>query len=233
MNNITYTVGLGTFCMTSNMFKSLNKKMFSCPFDWILSDIDMVTDCIEDKFYKLMNKDNYEEIILEGNKFVHHKAYPQYINTKKGQKLYTRFIHHNPLLKEDHYNYFTRCVDRFKKVMDSEKKKLFLCIDNKIPLNVNIEKYINLDNCIGNNTTNYMLIVILIHPRSCYKSNIKFFRKNVGRIKINHKTDNMIIYDLYAMSFCKNGLNFSNDKDNQNIKDIIESFNYCLEDITI
>ena len=229
--NILYTISLGTFCMSSNIFKLTNKKRFSCPFDWIVTDIDMIMDCIKDDFKKFTDKNNYEEIILNNKVFTHHKTYPIYIDSKKGKKLYTRFIHHNPVNNDNDYSYFIRCIDRFRNVLMSYKMKLFLCIEKRIPLDCSLDKYIELNNLINNKTTNYKFIVILSHFPADYKHDRNFFRKNVGKIRKKYEHCNLIVYSLFTRSMCKNGLNFSNDKDNENIINLIKSFDYNLEDI--
>jgi hypothetical protein len=36
------------------------------------------------------------------------------------------FNHHNPLINIDDYNYYVRCVNRFKKLLQKQEYKLFI-----------------------------------------------------------------------------------------------------------
>ena len=59
------------------------------------------------------------------------KSYYISISDKKcGHSYYHKgmFNHHNPLDNENDYNYYTRCVNRFKKLLNTEESKLFIMI---------------------------------------------------------------------------------------------------------
>ena len=114
-----YVISFGTFCITSMILKKLKFKQFSCPFDWVFSSTKMIADCLEDNFTKFLDKKYYIP------------------NKKKrgcGHTIYggSCFNHYNPLLNPDHYDYYVRCVDRFRKTLTSTDYKLFIssCITN-------------------------------------------------------------------------------------------------------
>lgn len=89
---------LGTLCHRSLLLKRNKLKKESYPFDWIFSNCNIINHCISNNFKIYLDKSYYIKI----NDF------------KCGHSYYheNMFNHHNPL-KND-YNYFVRCVERFK-----------------------------------------------------------------------------------------------------------------------
>lgn len=102
---------LGTLCFSSALIKSNNLKNCSYPFDWTFSNPNMIIDCIEDGFKIFLDKSYYININ----------------DTSCGHSMYhpTMFFHRNPLIKEDDYNYYVRCVGRFKDLLSNLNTKLF------------------------------------------------------------------------------------------------------------
>ena len=58
-SEISYVCSLGSCCHTAELIKRRGYKMESYPFDWLFSDIDIVTKCINDNFETLLDKKKY------------------------------------------------------------------------------------------------------------------------------------------------------------------------------
>lgn len=112
---IKYFCSLGTLCHSSQLLKRNNLKKCSYPFDWIYSDCNTISHCLQNNFKIFLDKSYYREIndMKCGHSYYHKRM----------------FNHHNPLNNKD-YNYFLRCVDRFNKLLQNTESKLF--IFNKI-----------------------------------------------------------------------------------------------------
>jgi hypothetical protein len=115
--NFDIAISLGIFCLTSSLLKQCNYKSFSTPFDWILSNNEIVYKCLEDDFKSFLNKDNYIDNKLKDD--------PINLNKPMCGHLFNEymFMHHDPRIDED-YEYFNRCVNRFRKVAKDETKKV-------------------------------------------------------------------------------------------------------------
>lgn len=112
MKSFDHVCSLGTLCHAAAILKRNKVKMASYPFDWIFSDCDIVNHCIKDNFKTFLDKNNYTTIS----------------HSSCGNTVYNiyMFNHHNPLINEEHYNYFTRCVNRFNDLIKHPGPKLFV-----------------------------------------------------------------------------------------------------------
>lgn len=197
MTEINYTCSLGSLCHSSQILKRNKYKVCSYPFDWIFSSCDDIIDCIEDNFNIFLDKSYY--INLSETTCGHSK----YNNNM--------FNHHNPLINIDHYNYFVRCVDRFKKLLQKEEHKLFTMIFVNIDNgNDMINKIIEFNNTFSKYTCNYTLLIIFHIPNKEQRHHI--FTYN----------DNIHFLELHTLSV-SNGLEFNNYDDNIYLDNIIQS----------
>ena len=114
MIEINLTCSLGGLCHSSQILKKNNLKLCSYPFDWIFSNCDNIIHCIEDDFNIFLDKSYY--INVSPSQCGHSKYHE------------VMFNHHNPLINIDHYNYYIRCVDRFKNLLQKQEHKLFIMI---------------------------------------------------------------------------------------------------------
>ena len=55
-------ISLGNYCLTSMLLKENKLKYESYPFDWMVSCIDNINDCINNNFNNFLNKKNYINI---------------------------------------------------------------------------------------------------------------------------------------------------------------------------
>jgi hypothetical protein len=128
------------------------------------------------------------------------------------------FNHHNPLINRDNYNYYVRCVDRFKNLLQKQEHKLFIMILVNINnINENIKKMIEFNNKFSKYTSNYKLLIIF----------------NIPNKELNHNIftyyDNIDFLELHTLSV-SNGVEFVNNNDNIYLDNIINSkYNFNLK----
>lgn len=121
------------------------------------------------------------------------------------------FNHHNPLINIDHYNYYIRCVDRFKNLLQKQEHKLFIMIFINIDNIDNTENnIIDFNNKFSKYTSNYTLLVILHMPNK---------KKTRHTFKYNN---NIHFLELHTLS-CSGGVQFENNIDNIYLHKVIKS----------
>ena len=141
---------LGTVCLSSQLCIDLKLKLYSSPFDWIFSNPKNIIHILKDDFSSFLDKDQYVPITP----------------TSCGHKLYdlNMFNHHNPKDNLENYDYFTRCIDRFKKLLSSSINKLFIIsyINESISnFNKIIDEVCELNEYLKTRTVNFYLFVII------------------------------------------------------------------------
>jgi len=208
MLEINYTCSLGGVCHSSQILKRNKLKLCSYPFDWIFSNCDNILHCIEDKFNIFLDKSYYQDIDCKWN------------DNQCGHKYYNvnMFNHFDPRNEKD-YNYYVRCVDRFKNLLKKKEHKLFTMIFINIDKieNNSTKKIIDFNKKFSKYTSNYTLLVIF---------HIKNKKKNHHKFTYN---DNIHFLELHTLS-CSGGLEFGNDNDNIYLDDIIKSkYNFNIK----
>lgn len=204
---IKYTCSLGMLCHSSQILKNNNLKKCSYPFDWIFSSCNNIIHCIEDDFNIFLDKSYY---ISKSEKVCGHTYYNERM-----------FNHHNPLINENDYNYYIRCVNRFKQLLQFDEHKLFIMTfvnmnNSEESLKNNI---IDFNNKFSKYTKNYTLLVIF----------------HIANKKKNHHVlthyNNIDFLELHTLS-SSNGVNFINNNDNEYLNNIIKSqYRFNIVDI--
>lgn len=122
---VNHVVILGTHCYTSALLKRANLKRWSGPFDWIFSSPAMVSHILNDNFQKFLDRTYYKPIPL-------HERVPNPEYNRVEHEFYldkfgigSIFNHHEAHLDND-YQYFVRCVSRFRTALASPGKILFI-----------------------------------------------------------------------------------------------------------
>ena len=190
---IKYFCSLGTLCHSSQLLKRNNLKKCSYPFDWIYSDCNTISHCLQNNFKIFLDKSYYREIndMKCGHSYYHKRM----------------FNHHNPLNNKD-YNYFLRCVDRFNKLLQNTESKLFILM--YVNMNHNeIQQSIEFNKILTKYSSNYKLLII--------HHEVKTTRTYTFEIK-----DNIHILYLYTLSE-SDGKEFKNEDDNLFLDNIINS----------
>jgi hypothetical protein len=213
---ISHVCSLGNFCQSSQILKETGLKKESYPFDWIFSSPANIINILEDDFTQFLNKELYEK--MYSIKFGKYKT----IDYKKcGHKIYHNkmFFHHNPKNNDNDYNYFIRCVDRFRKLLKKELNKLFVITFTNLTENIeSIKKQIiELNNYISTKTSNYYIFVI------CHIPNQKIFKFKILDI------DNIKFVLLYTKSR-SNGIRIGDFKENEMLyKLLLDSYSFQIE----
>uniref|UniRef100_A0A6C0FAU7 Uncharacterized protein n=1 Tax=viral metagenome TaxID=1070528 RepID=A0A6C0FAU7_9ZZZZ len=207
MLEINHVCSLGSLCHSSEILKRNKFKVCSYPFDWIFSNWNTIIHCIEDNFKTFLDKSYYIDI---SQMMCGHSKYNERM-----------FAHHNPLINADHYNYYVRCVNRFKELLQKQEHKLFTMIfvnEEHNSHDVNFKKNIIDFNCkFSKYTSNYTLLVIINYPNN----------------ETNHHTftytDNIHFLNLYTLSL-SDGSNFCNINDNIYLDNIIKkNYNFNIK----
>ena len=199
MSEINYVCSLGSLCHSSQILKKNGYKKCSYPFDWIFSNCDNIIHCINDDFKIFLDKSYYVSIY---NKKCAHKLYHNEM-----------FNHHNPLIHVDDYNYFVRCVDRFRNLLKKEEHKLFLMISVNQKENLSdsfMNKIVDFNNKFSKHTQNYTLLVIYHVPDKEQHNHI------------STHIDNIHFIELHTFSK-SNGVNFCNKQDDNYLDNVINS----------
>jgi hypothetical protein len=144
MDGIHKFIPLGYRCTSSSILRKMGLKLESYPFDWLVSRLDVVLDCLDSDFQEFKNLDDYErretlthsvqedgskvlitkESILV-NKFYQPKPPQDPLETYQ----YNLALTHHDILVPKMYDYMMRCIDRFKNLLESDIRKIAIHIE--------------------------------------------------------------------------------------------------------
>jgi hypothetical protein len=119
--------------------------MESYPFDWLVSKLEVIKDCIETKFihfldpnnYKVQNTETYN--LIDNNKIhicdeiAHINTY--YENNENNNSTYNFQLALNHYNLQNDYDYYTRCVNRLYELFESDIKKYYIYFNPIIGIN--------------------------------------------------------------------------------------------------
>jgi len=129
-------ISFGHRCSSASFIKLLNCKTESYPFDWLVSKLDIIKDCIETNFVHFLNVSNYitrdtETFNMIDNKKFHIGNEVAQINT-----FYETNINNTQTysykLALNHYNinndneYYQRCINRLYELLDTDIQKYYI-----------------------------------------------------------------------------------------------------------
>lgn len=150
---------LGETCQPANTLKSLGLKNESYPFDWTTDKSEIIKSCLEDDFKTFLDRSLY--LPSEVERSCYHGAYVQILTTKPILNEQIFFRHRDPLHNDEDYNYYVRCVDRFRKLLASDDKKIFIKTYLHKQANEScLEDAASLAEFLGSYTTNYKIIAV-------------------------------------------------------------------------
>lgn len=113
-NKYDYVISIGDFCFWAFYIRDCKWREASFPFDWMFTNLSFIIDCIEENFEPIMeyikNKSQHGQRTYIGQPF------PQ-----------PSTAHHKMQTDEDYQHYY-RTIERWKQIMESDKKILFLHI---------------------------------------------------------------------------------------------------------
>ena len=210
MGIIKQFCSLGTLCHTARMMQRIHVKNTSYPFDWMFTDEEVLIDILGDDFNKFMDKSYYGEVAHKfGDRCAGHSLYHEDF-----------FFHKNPRNQDD-YEYYQRCIDRFKGLLVNPEMKLFITfyapqltthpkeVYKLFARNASKDEIINdvkvrssnLNNILMNHTFNYKLLTVLN------------FGGNTEQSFNMDKNGNMDFLTLNTISH-SNGVEFQGNNDN-------------------
>jgi hypothetical protein len=176
---------LGEMCLSATLLKNNGLKDASYPFDWIFSSVEMVKHCIEDDFKTFLDKSYYQ---TSDDHSCNHLFYHNMIEHETVGKV--TFNHHNPLIKEEDYAYFKRCIDRFKNLLASSEEKTFVLCEKLQPADFTngLKEALEFVDFLEKHTSNYKLIVIYLHLKN-EQSHQLINGKNLKFLVFNSKSE--------------------------------------------
>lgn len=193
---INYVCSLGPICHSAQILKRNNLKSGSYPFDWIFSNYNNIIHCIKDDYKIFLDKSYYYNISYK----------------RCGHNYYKEILwwHHNPLKNNDNYEYYIRCVNRFKKLIEYNENKLFIMFFKNIDIIEEkiINELTNFNTIFSKYTKNYILLIIFHIPNKLENHNSFTY------------VDNIHFMELHTISK-SNGLSFENERDNNYLDKIL------------
>jgi hypothetical protein len=156
---------IGSFCQSSRLLQRLELKEESYPFDWILSNHKMVKHCIEDDFRTFLDKSQYTFIPTSAYtyKVCGHNYYSTIVDFTNENIPGAVFMHHDLAQDEKDYEYFVRCVDRFRELIKSDERKLFIYFSRNRQYSENesaLIEFLEFMKFLDEHVTNYNMIFI-------------------------------------------------------------------------
>ncbi len=218
-----YVISLGCSCNTSLYLKKSCLKIFSLPYDWIFTNLDMLEHTIKDDFKSFLNPELMTDIKEK----------------KAGHDLYHSilFNHRNPKKNSEDRDYYQRCIYRFKRVLKSERRKLFIYTMYREPykyhqgfakfgdrfkdLSFDLDKIENFNRFLSSITDNYTFLVILQNPKQAVSKSTKILEEN-----------NLLVYVLDCLGVSSGKL-LTNEADDYNYQQIIKQFDFELEPVDL
>lgn len=190
---------LGRLCHAVQLLIDSGVRDQAYPFDWIGLPLPLILHCIENDFVDFLDKNQYTLINSDRCGHVLYKS--------------VGFFHHQPLIKENDYEYLCRCVERFRALMSSKDHKTFLILNvNQKPNEIkSIKKEVlNFNKQFCHYTNNYKLISIA---------------HTAGHKSISHEinNDNGIDFINFYSTSESNGIKFSSSNDNNYLSELIKS----------
>jgi len=135
-------ISFGHKCTSAGFIDLLNSKYESYPFDWMVSKLDVIQDCIETDFIHFLNKNNYIEKntdnchIIDNNKefLLHETVYVNtyYENKRDDKNDYNSTYHYKLILSHRKLNtsenclYYERCIARLYNLLKSDINKYYI-----------------------------------------------------------------------------------------------------------
>ena len=175
MSIFNHVCSLGTLCHPAMIQKRLQLRTCSYPFDWVFSNMDVIRECLEDDFKTFLDKSCY---INKGHKQCGH--------TKYHPKM---FNHRNPLRHLRDYEYYERCVDRFRALLQVTEPKLFIMMMHNLTPDVITEelktRVIEFNKVLGEHTSNYTLLVIMHVKEQKERHRVFSYHDNVHFLELH------------------------------------------------
>jgi len=160
MVEFSHACSIGNYCFSSALLNVLGIRDRALPFDWLFTTPKFTVEILDNDFSYFLNKDYIVDIA---------DVSPQNGN-QAGHSLYHKnFFNHKDPRNEEDYEYYVRCIDRFRDFIKLGDKKLFICSYK------NLEKVMDdnlmwdifeLNKSLRSLTKNYHLLCHINYPNS-------------------------------------------------------------------
>jgi len=129
-------ISFGYRCSSASFLQLLNLKTESYPFDWLVSKLDVIKDCIETKFVHFLNANHYvarntetvniidNTITCVCNEVAHVNMYYEKDMQTKYTYSYQLACNHRTIQKD--CDYYQRCINRLYSLFKSNVHKYYL-----------------------------------------------------------------------------------------------------------
>ena len=200
-------ISFGHRCSSATFIKLLEIKTESYPFDWIVSKLDVIKDCIETKFVHFLNLKNYitkntVSINKIDNTIINIENEVSQVNMyyeKDTQNIQTYNLklalnHHDLINDIQYYEYYQRCINRLYELFETDIQKYYLYFH---PI-MGINDYTNNKEDILNEFDNFNKYII---EKTKNIFGIYFilirYNENIKSIKLK-ETQNYNVFVLYC-----------------------------------
>lgn len=147
INSPKKVVSLGYRCSAAGIIKRLGRKTESYPFDWLISRLPIVQDCIETDFRNFLDQQKY---VMQQTTTVHYDTYtndeikicdetiyynthyaefplhamhtPAVLKQTRDTYAYPLATNHHNMTNPNDREYYARCIGRFQKLMEDESQ---------------------------------------------------------------------------------------------------------------
>lgn len=128
-------ISFGHRCSSASFIQNLNLKTESYPFDWLVSKLDVIKDCIETKFVHFLNINNYivknsETFNLIDNTKICMNCESVHVNVFYETDIHNSTLnyklglnHHNV---NNDYEYYQRCINRLYELFETDIQKYYI-----------------------------------------------------------------------------------------------------------
>ncbi|CAK9114422.1 Uncharacterized protein SCF082_LOCUS53025 [Durusdinium trenchii] len=229
-----HVVSLGCRCSQASVYRDFGQRRYACPFDWIFSSAKMVAHCLQNDFKDFLDRHQYFEnaAVFDAvglkpgsapreRKLIGHQLYSTMTG---GVGRGTIFNHRDPLHNDEDYLHMVRCVERFRLVLASEERKLF------VMLNLNKQLWLEQDLLtlfeeLRKHTTNFLFLVVDCSWKNLGESSDP---QLLNEIEDPESHARLVMYRLPCAGD-NTGSYFRNEADAQGVKSLLlEPFRFDL-----
>lgn len=122
-------ISFGHRCSSAIFLQNLNLRTKSFPFDFLVSKLDVIKDCIETKFVHFLNVNNYVTINTQTFDFNETCQVNTYYETDMQNTQTYNFklaLNHHNLKIDTDYAHFERCINRLYELFKQDIQKYYL-----------------------------------------------------------------------------------------------------------
>ena len=214
-------ISFGHRCATGTFMQGLKVKTESYPFDWLISKLHVIKDCIETNFVHFLNVNNYVIQHTETYNMIDDKKYhlcneiiqvnTYYETNKDNTQTYNFKLALNHRYIHEHYDYYQRCINRLYDLFKSDIKKYYIyfhpiCGINDYQTNKNaiMAEFDDFNNYIINKTINTFGIYFILIKHTTDTKSIKIIDTPTYCVFILYCNENFLDGAAPFMGDCDN-----------------------------